>query len=108
GHVVAARPAATGDFDRAAERFVDEEIGYGDVLRLAAAEPEDRPPRAEGAAGDRHELAAAEQRAGVVRTDHGAVAQVDVLAGDEMEPVVVAVDAIVNMNPVHPHVLALN
>ena len=94
--------------DGAAVGLIDDAVGDRDVLRIAAAEAEHRPARAEGAVGHRHELATAEQRAGVVLRLHVAVADVDILAADEVEAVVVAVDAVVDVDAVDPHVIALD
>ena len=93
-------PFAAADFDGAAEGIVDEAIGDADVLHLATAEAEDRPSRAELAIRHGDELAAAEQRAGIVLTLHVAVGHGDVAGADEVESVVIVVDAIVNANAV--------
>ena len=94
--------------DRTAERFINDAVGNGDVFGIAADETEHRPARAERAVGDGDEFATAEQRAGVVLRLHVAILDVKIFATDEMKSVVVAVDAIVNVQAGHPDKLALN
>src|SRR5262249_30624542 len=95
-------------FNRTSVSLGNDAVGNCDVLRVPSAEPEHRPPRAESAIGYRNVAATAEQGARVVLCLHIAVGDVYVLAADEMEAVVVGVDAIVNVDSLHPHVLALD
>ena len=83
-------------------------VRYRDVLRGAAAEAEHRPARAEVRVGHRHVFAASEQRARVVLRLDGAVADRDVLAADEVKPIVVVVYAVEDVQPVDLHVLRLD
>lgn len=95
-------------FDRATIGSIDEAIRDGNVLGLAPAETEDRPARRERAIGYRDKLATAEQRARVVLALHIAIADMDVLAADEMKPVVVVVDPVVNVDAFQLHIFALD
>src|SRR5581483_5210330 len=101
--VFEARPGTAPHFDRAAVGFVDEAIGHGDVLGLAAAETEHRPAGAEGTVRHRDELATAEQRAGVVLALDCAVREMHVLGADEMKAVIVVRDAAVNADSIQLH-----
>src|SRR6266567_908311 len=96
------------ELDRAAVDLVQHAVRHGDVLGFAAAEAEHRPARAERGVRDRDELAAPEQRAGIVLRLDVAVADGDVFGADEMEAVVVAIDAVVDVEAVHVDVLALD
>src|SRR5262249_4524622 len=107
-HVLEPRPRTPVELERTAEYLMQHTVRHRDVLGDATAEAEDGPPRAEVGARHRHELAAPEQRAGVVLRLDGAVADRDMLAADEMEAVVVAVDAVEDVQAVHDDVLALN
>ena len=100
-HVLEARSRAAVELERTAEHLVQHAVRDGDVLGSAAAEAEDGPARAEVAVGHRDVLAAAEQRARIVLTLDRAVADGDVLAADEMKPVVVAADAVEDVEPFH-------
>src|SRR6516225_4427609 len=75
---------------------------------MPAAETKNRPARAELAVGDRDILAAAEERAGVVLAFHAAICHVHVRGADEMEPVVVAVHAAVDVDAGKPRIAALD
>src|SRR5260370_23417160 len=90
--VLDSRPRAEAHLDDAAVGVVDHAVGNRDVLALAAAEPENRPARAERAVCHRDELVAAEQGARVVLAHHVAVHDVDVVAAVNMKSVVVQVD----------------
>ena len=80
---------------------IEQTVGYGHIFGVAPAEPEGRPPRRKTRIGDGDEFARAEEGAGVVLAFDFAITDGDVLGGDEMEAVVVAGDAVVNMNVVH-------
>src|SRR5262249_29574367 len=64
--------------------------------------------RAKRAIAHRDEAAASEQRTGIILGLHVAVGNVDVLAADEVESIVIAVHSIVDVQALHPHILALN
>src|SRR4051812_45702456 len=96
------------DLDGAAERFVDDAIGDGDVLRATAAEPEDRPACAEFTIGDGNILATAEQSAGIVLAFDRAITDMHVRRADEMEPVIIAVHTGDQADAVEPGVMALD
>src|SRR4029079_6625909 len=87
--------------------LINDAVRNGDIFRLAAAKPKNRPPRAERTIRHHHEFATAEQSAGVVLRLDIAVGHIDVLAADEMESVVIVDDAAVNMNAVQLNVLGL-
>jgi len=96
------------ELDGAAVDLVEDAVGDGDVFGYAAAEPEDRPARAEDAVGDGYEFAASEEGAGVVLGKDGAVADGYIFGAYEVEAVVVAVDAVVDVEAVHVDALALD
>ncbi len=96
------------ELERTAVHLVQHAVGNGDVLGDAAAEPEDGPARAERGVRHGHEPAAPEERARVVLGLDVAAGDGDVLTADEVKAVVVAVDAVVDMQAVHVHVLALD
>jgi hypothetical protein len=75
--------AVAPHLDGAAVDFVNQAVRHRDVARVAAAEAEDAPAGAEGAVGDRDELAASEERAGIVLALHVAIADVDEAAGNK-------------------------
>ena len=108
GDVLVARAGVALEFDGAAVDLVEDAVGDGDVLGKATAEAEDGPAGAEDAVGNGDELATAEESAGVVLREHGAVGDCDVLGADEVEAVVVAVDAVVDVDAVHVDALALD
>lgn len=88
--------------------FVNDAVGDDDVFRIAAPEAEDGPARTECAVGDGHIFATTEEGAGVVLGLHVAIADVNVLATDEVEAVVVAIDAVVDAKALHPDEITLD
>src|SRR5947209_19604101 len=77
---------------------VDQAIGDVDVFGFAATKTEHRPARRERAICHGHIFATAEEGAGIVLAFNRAIADVNVLSADEMESVVIAVHAVVDMN----------
>src|SRR5262249_50183563 len=108
GHPFEARAGTAVKLEGAAVHLVQYAVRDRDVLGHASPEAEHRPARAERRVGDRHELAAPEQRAGVVLRLDVAVVDRHELAADEVEAVVVAVDAVVDVKAVRVDVLALD
>ncbi len=107
-YVLKPRSGTAVEFYRASVYLVQHAIGDRDVLRNAAAEAENRPSRAEGAVGDGYKPATAEQRASVILRLHIAIDNANVFAAYEMESVVVAIDAVVDMEAIHPDVGGLD
>jgi len=107
-HILIPRSWLAVELDGAAVDLVEDAVGDGDVFGYAAAEPEDRPARAEDAVGDGYEFAASEEGAGVVLGKDGAVADGYIFGAYEVEAVVVAVDAVVDVEAVHVDALALD
>ena len=106
--VLIARALIALKLNRASIDLVQHAIRNSYVLRKAATEPEDRPAGAEDAVGDGHELAAAEQGACIILREHDAVTYSQILGADEVEAVIIPIHAIVDVDAVHVHPLALN
>ncbi len=87
--------------DRATVDLIKQAIRDGDVFSDSAAEAENGPAGTEGRIGNGHELATAKKRAGIVLGLDIAIADRDMLATDEMKSIVIAIDAIVDVEGVH-------
>ena len=108
GDVFIARTWIALKLDGASVDLIQHAVGDGDVLGKAAAKTEDGPPGTEDAIADRHELTTAEEGTGIVLRKHDAVTDGQILCADEMEAVVIAIHAAVNIDAVHVHALALD
>ena len=75
---------------------------------MAATKAEHRPTRAERRVCDRNVLARAKHGAGIVLRLYDAVADGHVFGTDEMKPIVVAVDTVVDIDTVQMDAFALN
>ena len=100
------RSSSDPDFNGTSIRFINNAIGNHNVFGFTAPKPKDRPTRAESAVRHGDELVAAEESASVVLTGNVAIRDVDKLAADDVETVIVLVDPIVNAHGLELHVPA--
>ena len=90
------------------EYVIQDTVGDRDIFRYAAAKAENRPSRAEDRARDGNEFATAEHCTGIVLRQNSAVADSYVFRANKMEAIIVAIDAVVDIQAFHMHMLTLD
>lgn len=96
------------ELDGTSVYLIEKTIGDCDILRGTAAKTEDGPACTERAIRNSYKFAASKQCASVILRLYGAIGDGDIFRADEMKSVIVAVDAVMDIDVIHMDAGALN